>query len=391
MSNEEDKRILPRGITRCKDGRYQGRYTYEGHRYCIYSRNINELEEKLNDIRYEINHGIYAKQEQITLNTWYKTWITEYKALTVKKGTLESYQSMYDYYIRSVLGKKLIKDIRGEHIQKLLNSLCKEGYSKSTISLLHVLLKSLLEQAKKNELIKKNPVDMVTVPRIENKKQRRVLSIKEQEILLQELTGNELEILIRLGLATGMRIGELTGLEWCNIDFEKKEIKVSGTLKCSRESGEFYKDTPKTEKSCRVIPILPRAEQLLKKQRLSQREQKLVKGKEWSPVKGLENLVFTRENGRPVAAQHIRQQMVHIAERINRKYYETGKIEEEFKSFTPHTLRHTFATRALENGIPPKVVQEILGHSSITMTLDLYTHVLPKTKADEMKKMAALF
>ena len=255
----------------------------------------------------------------------------------------------------------------------------------------------MFKQALKNELIKKNPVSLVTLPRGETKKERRVLTELEQRILVKEISGNYLEPLIIIALSTGMRIGELCGLEWTDINFEKKEIRVSGTLKCTREGMNYYKDSPKTDKSNRTIPLIPKAEQVLKRYRIVQNEIKLSMGNEWHPIKGLENLVFTRQDGSPIAAQHIRQQLVHIVDSINEKYFDQPVakdefcLEQKFEYFTPHTLRHTFATRALENGIPPKVVQEILGHSSITMTLDLYTHVLPQKKADEMNKLAALF
>ena len=391
------ERKLPRGITRCKDGRFQGRYTYEGHRYCIYDRDLKELERKMNDIRYEIDHGMYAKQDRISLNSWYKTWIEDYKSMTVKKGTIESYDCMYQYYVKPVLGKKLLQDIRGEHIQKFYNDMVKEGYSKSTISLVHVLLKSMFKQALKNELVKKNPVDLATLPRGEKKKPRRVLSRQEQEILISYVKGHELEPIILLALASGMRIGELLGLEWNDIDFEKKEIHIRGTLKELRTGG-CYKDFPKTENSKRIVPLLMKSEQMLKRTAKKQKEQKLQAGREWEPVKGLENLVFTRENGKPFTGQHVRQQLNHIVDAINEKYYCEDGVEvigstylkEKFEYFTPHALRHTFATRALENGIPPKVVQEILGHSSITLTLDLYTHVMPQTKAKELEKIGRL-
>ncbi|WP_051650739.1 tyrosine-type recombinase/integrase [Lachnoclostridium phytofermentans] len=402
VSKEEAKKKekkslnLPKGITRCSDGRYQARYTYEGHRYCLYGRDVKELEERLNNAKYEIQHGMYAKEERISLNSWYETWLNEYKSMTVKKGTVESYECMYNYYVGPALGKKLLKDIRGEHIQKLYNDLSRNGYSKSTISLIHVLLGAMFKQAVKNELVKKNPVDLTTLPRGEKKKERRVLTLNEQEILLKEITGHELEPMIKLSLATGLRVGEVTGLEWRDIDFDKNEITVRGTLKCTRKGMEYYKDTPKTDKSNRSIPLLANIELMLKRYRIVQKEHKLSMGSDWKPMEGLEDLVFLREGGKPFSGQHIRQQLVHIVDSINEKYFSKNSMgkdkgmDEKFEYFTPHTLRHTFATRALENGIPPKVVQEILGHSSITMTLDLYTHVLPQTKAEEMKKMMML-
>lgn len=398
---KKEKEVLPKGITRCKDGRYQARYTYEGHRYCFYGRNLLEMERRLSDIRYEIEHGMYAKEERISVDAWYKIWLREYKATTVKKGTIESYECMYNYYVKPIFGKKLIKDVRGEHLQKLYNDLSRNGYSKSTISLIHVLLNSMFKQALKNELIKKNPVQLTTLPRGEKKKERRVLSRYEQELLLKEVKGHELESVIHIALATGMRIGEITGLEWQDIDFEKKEIFVRGTLKMTRK-GEFFKDTPKTLSSKRSVPLLSKAELILKRWRIVQKELRLSLGEEWKPLPSLEQLVFTRNDGSPISGQYVRQQINHIVDRINEKYFNAedsfcsrtnatsiSKIEklEKFEGFTPHALRHTFATRALESGIQPKIVQEILGHSSITMTLDLYTHVLPQTKAEELKKI----
>ncbi len=142
------------------------------------------------------------------------------------------------------------------------------------------------------------------------------------------------------------------------------------------------------------MPLLPEVAQLLKKWRKEQLELKISLGNKWQPMKGLENLVFTIGEGRPMNEGKVKAAIKRILKEI--RVHEEQQAEKEdrkprdIKDFTPHALRHTFATRALENGIPPKVVQEILGHGSITITLDLYTHVLPETKQEEIQKIAHL-
>ncbi len=174
--------------------------------------------------------------------------------------------------------------------------------------------------------------------------------------------------LVIFALATGMRLGEITGLTWENVDFEKNEVNVKEILK-KDPNGNFYKDVPKTSKSLRTIPILPQ---------IAGRLQKLKK------FQDRKRLVFTRPDGSPYSDLQLCRLLKRIVTEINRD-------DIAFPKITPHCLRHTFATRALENGISAKVVQEFLGHSSVKMTLDLYTHVMHHTKAEEMQKMSELF
>lgn len=394
MAADKTGKELPKGITLRKDGRYQGRYTYNGKRYSIYDTDLKALQRKLRDAKYEVEHGIHAKPEKITLDAWFHIWIEEYKENNVKKGTIGTYNSTYNNYIKKELGNKLIKDIRAEHVQRLYNSLYKRGYSTAIIRSVRAVLSGMIRQAIKNEIIIKDVMALAELPRERKKEERRVLSIEEQELLIEYSRGTKFETLILLGLSTGMRIGELLALEWKNIDFKKQTLKVTGTLKYYGKKG-MEKDTPKTSSSCRVIPLLPNMIIQLKKYRKEQIAHKLQLGENWKPIKEFVDLVFLQEFGNPINPYAIGNNLKHFIKEINNIEHSQAEKENreprELKSFTPHTLRHTFATRALENGIPPKVVQEILGHSSITMTLDLYTHVLPQTKSEELKKIEGLF
>ena len=377
---------LPRGITLRKDGRYQASYYFNGTRKYLYDMNLDALEVKLRNVRYEIDHGIFTKPERIRLDDWFSTWMNEYKAFELKKGTIENYKRNYRLYISPYLGNCYVKEIRAEHLQKLYNDLMRAGYSYGVINLCAGILSGMFTQLMRNDIIMKNPVKLANLPKKEKRPKRRVLTDAEQQLFLKYAASSNFYSLYRLALATGLRIGELTSLTWKDIDFENESLSVTGTLKYFKDTG-FYKDTPKSDSGNRTVPLLPSICKMLKHVRREQNKERLSAGSKWKPVKGLEHLVFTTKTGEPLKKRTIAYDIDHITDEIN----ENEKDTPHFEKFSPHTLRHTFATRALENGIPPKVVQDILGHSSITMTLDLYTHVLPKTKSTEILKIANLF
>ncbi len=408
---------LPKGITRCRDGRYQARYTSDGHRYSLYGRDVEELALRLAQAKKQAEEKKKAEEQYremlqlreqerpqcgLTLNQWYELWLSEYKCTTVKQGTVDSYRCMYEYYIRDVLGDKMLAEIRSDELQRFFNDMNRSGYSKSTLSLTSVVIGSMFRQAVKNELINRNPVEACILPRGRRKvSERQALSERQQERLLEAAHGNPAEGILRLALGTGMRIGEITGLQWSDINWKKNELYVRTTLKQHREKRNFYLDLPKTGSSARTIPLLPEMVRVLKEEQKKRKEEKREAGVMWRPLPGMEQLVFLQKDGTPVSGQLVRQQLGRLVDEMNGNFSSAvrrkqdngaGRAESEpMPHLTPHILRHTFATRAIERGIPPKVVQELLGHSSITMTLDLYTHVLPQTKAEEMKKLDCLF
>lgn len=374
---------LPSGVTQRKDGLYVGRFQYQGIRYNVTDQDMKKCADKLEKMKYEIKNGIYCKESIVTVNNWFHTWIEEYKESTVKKNTVETYRIIYKKHIKKSLGSRKIKEVRPEMIQRLYNSLKKDGSSKAMIQTVGTILHSMFQQAYKNEMIQKNPVSMATIPKMKNKKEPRVMTLEEQKLFMEYAKNEEIGDICELFLSTGLRSGELRGLEWEDIDFKNKVVHVTGTLCYSTETG-WRKDTPKTRTSKRDIPMLNNVEILLKRVKRRQMERKLYMGDKWQTVKGFENLVFLDVSGLPMYQSSLRSKI----DKIQGKIVKDGH---EFERITPHTFRHTFATRCIENGVPPQVLKGILGHSSLSMTMDLYAHVLPDTKAKELQKIANLF
>lgn len=382
MATDKNGKTLPKGITLRLDGRYMARFQYDGERYTIYDTNVKDLLEKMDNMKYELKHGIFCKPKEITVSAWFETWMEEYKYSTCKASTIQTYKQSYANYIQPALGKRKVTDIQPQALQKIINDLYKKGFSKSRVNFVFVILSGMFTQAQKNKLIINNPADSLVLPKYRKKSQneKRVMSLEEQKLFLKYAKDSVYYDFYVIALSTGMRVNEIVGLQWSDIDWKNKLIHVTGTLVYLRTGLGRYKDTPKTASSRREIPMLNNIEELLKNIRHRQLENRLRLGDKWKEEEALKNMVLTYEEGGAIWDTGIRVDMKKIANQIK-------KDGIEFEPITPHALRHTFATRGLEQGIPLKVMQVILGHSSLAMTADLYSHVLPDTKAEEMKKI----
>ncbi|MDY2886986.1 MAG: site-specific integrase [Bariatricus sp.] len=373
MATDNRGRKLPKGIRqRSKDG-FEGRFTYQHKTYTVHGETVTKTQKAMTELKYKLEHGIYADKKKITLNDWFTTWMEEYKKNQVKKGTYTSYQNYYKCAIKEKLGDKLISDIRGEHIQKLYNDLVEEEYTLSSIKVIKAILNSSLKQAVKNGLIERNPVPLATLPRQQEKKDRQAMTKEQQALFMEYAKDSYLYNLFAVMLRTGMRSGEMLGLKYTDIDKRKNVIHVKRTLYYANGEG-YVEDAPKTKTSLRDVPMTAATQELLEDQR-----------KYWGfKVERLDRYLFCNENGDPLSRARIQREIDQITKRITAAGH-------EFPHITAHVFRHTFATRAIEAGMQPQVLKTILGHSSLAMTMDLYSHVLPDTKADEMEKIANVF
>lgn len=239
----------------------------------------------------------------------------------------------------------------------------------------------MLSKAVDADLLIKNSARMVnTVISKEEKKERRVLTIRETSIFLEYTKDTFYYDLYILALETGMRIGELMGLKWSEIDYDKSVLYVRRSLCYFRRDGKYvfeWHDT-KTHNSKRVIPLTKQAVKALKRQWI--RRQSILLKNASEVQEEYRDLVFVTKNNRPTQ-QFIVAECIDVAIRRIRKDYP------EFEGFSPHCFRHTFATRAIERGMQPKILQKLLGHGSLQTTMDLYCHVTEDTLYDAMSLM----
>lgn len=233
---------------------------------------------------------------------------------------------------------------------------------------------AMLSKAMENDLLVKNPAKhLVTRICNEPKKERRVLTIKETELFIEYAKNCRYYNLFIVALETGMRIGELGGLFWSDVDFKKRAISINRTMCYVQGKNGYYFEThsPKTVSGKRLIPMTNKCAEALTRQKLIQSS---CKNTEFS------DLVFSTMRNRPL-------QEMSIITSINTILTNMSKDGIHIQKFRPHAFRHTFATRAIENGVNPKTLQKLLGHSTLQMTMDLYCHVTDDTLFNEMKKM----
>ena len=312
-------------------------------------------------------------KEKITLDEWYKTWLEEYKKNRVKIGTYTSYEKYYRSVIKERLGNKNLNDIRGEHIQKLYNELVQEEYALSSIKVVSAVLNGCFQQAMRNGLVERNPVKLAELPRQTEKKTRQAMTKEQQALFMEYAKESYLYNFFAVMLRTGMRRGEMQGLKYSDIDRKQNVIHVRRTLKYIEGKG-YMEDTPKTRTSTRDIPLTAAMLEHIEAQR-----------KYWGfKVVKMNQYLFCNEKGEPISRERVQAEIDRTIKRIRAAGY-------DFPRITSHVLRHTFATRAIEAGMQYHVLKTILGHSSLAMTMDLYSHVLPDTKADEMEKIAHVF
>ena len=396
MGKDLKGKELGRGLSQRPDGRYMGRAQIEGHSITLYDRKLKDLKAKLavavdEAKRSNLLPGVDGKS--VTLSEWFEEWFVKYKAPMLKDGGSPSYKRKFLNYYGTRIGSKPLADIRQIHAQTAIADMLKEGRTSRSVREATGILQSCVEAAIANGLMFLNPVLGVMIPKCE-KVERRVLTVEEQEIFLGYLkaTKSWYEEMYKFMLLTGMRIGEVGGLQWEDVDFTSRFIYVKRSLTYQYEDGKkiMRLTSPKTENSVRKIPFFGETREVLEKQFEKVKRKREDLGKRWRQPEEYGNLVFLTSMGSPIGRYSIESDMRYVTQQINdmlkTEALYSGGIPKNFERVHPHALRHTFATRCFEKGMTPRAVQEIMGHANYNTTVS-YTHVLDDIKSKEAERV----
>ena len=399
---DKSRITLRKGETQRQDGIYDYRWTSpDGKRHSIYASTLEELRAKEEQITVDVHDGIKTETRMVTVNEMFDLWCDLKRG--IKDNTFQNYKYMYNLFIRPNFGKMRITMVKKTDVKRFYNTLADGKILKvSTIDTLHNILHQVFDMALNDNYIRLNPTDnmLKELKKAHNfsVEKRKALTIPEQELFMRFLKEstqyNHWYPIFAVMLGTGMRVGELTGLRWCDIDFDEDLISVNHTLVFYNHGDNkgctFSINTPKTEAGNRTIPILPSVEEALQMEKKMQQEFDV---KCSVSIDGYSDFIFVNRFG---ATQHqgtLNKAIKRIIRDCNDEVLLKSKEKDPvlLPPFSCHSLRHTFTTRAVESGMNVKVLQEVLGHKDISTTLNIYTDVTKDTKKKEVSTLGNYF
>lgn len=384
---DRNGRVLPNGVTHRADGRYIHRTMVYGKPHYIYDKDLDKLKEKILEFEYNLKNGKMLDISKLTLDEWYPQYIELYKKGKVKDTTLKNQISYYNWYIQgSIIARMPIKDLKRSMVVAHFKELAdKKHLAQSTLKNLAGYLYNACQQALYDGVIAINPCidimkDITAIP----KEIRDALTVEETKLMLEYMKiednwANVYLPIIGIGLGTGMRWGELSGLTWGDVDTENHVISINHSINY-RDRGqgkhEFFITSPKTVNAVRRIPMSDEVYELFKKQKKYQKQMRI---RDDITIDGYKDFVFTAKTGIPYTHESIVRATKLIVKRANEWESERAKQENRkpvvISIHTPHVWRHTFTTRLVEKEVPYETLKLLLGHSSIKTSMDIYTHI----------------
>lgn len=360
---------------RASDGRWEGIITLGGQRKSFYGKTRREVVERLREAQreYEASGGQFIGDQRQTVGQYLASWL-ETKRPDVKEATWRTYAYLNRKYLTPAIGRVKLTQLTAQHVQRLIATGQTRGLSSKTLSDIYGLLHQALRAAERLGLVARDVSARVDRPRVKTP-EMRTLSREQANDLLRAARGHWLEPLFRLALTTGMRHGELLALRWREVDLQGRRLSVVATLRWLH--GEAIFTAPKTRRSRRQIALSPEMVAALRDWRHLRRVWQMAAGPAWQGER-YGDTVFVDQLGRPLQPHRVLRQ------------YRALLAAAGLPRIRFHDLRHTCATLLLAQRVHPKVVSEMLGHATVTMTLDRYSHVLPDMQEEAARVIGGM-
>lgn len=335
----------------------------------MYGHSSKEVEERIRGLVNDIAAGAPPPSRSPQLGQFLQHWLTAVRP-SLRPATYASYEGVARLHIAPELGRITLDKLSIEHVAGLIaRKQATSGLSTRSVHYVLLILRNALNKAMRWGLVARNVATLVDGPRVEHK-DVRVLSPVETKRLLEAARGDPLEGLLVLSVSTGVRLGEALGLQWSNVDLDRRQLRIDKSLHRVTGQGQVLAET-KTRRSRRTIALPVMTADVLRRQRSQQINQRRAAGREW--YNG--DFVFTASSGRPLDSRNVGR----MFRRVLRKA--------RLPRMRFHDLRHSCASLLLAQGIAPRVVMETLGHSRISVTMDTYTHVMPTLLRDAADAM----
>ena len=371
-----------KGIYQRKDGLFSARFVNtQGKRQEKCFSTVHEARNWLEKAKYEDKHSNVFVPSVLTVDEWFEYWINHI-VCDLAPNTRRNYRERYKRNIQPVIGGMRLSDVKPLHCKMVLNNM-DEDYAGSTIRQTFIAMGTLFKSALMNDLIAKHPMDGVRYTKpIRAVNDIKFLTVEEQQKFLEAAKRSHNYFQYALILQTGLRTGEMIGLTWDAIDFEKRTLTVNKTLEYRHKQGYWRAGPPKTQQSYRTIPLTNQAYEILKEieskkgerkesESLSQTLEYIDRRTGQKKTLVMKDLVFINwRTGEPAKNSSYDTHLYKLCDEAN------------IKRFCMHALRHTYATRAIESGMQPKLLQQLLGHASIKTTMDRYVHVTEDSLAN---------
>ena len=399
MARKDNRgRNLRIGESQRKDGLYMYRYKDERTgRLAVYSPDLAELRRKEKEIEKDQDEGILTDTQfkNMTLNELFDIYLETRK---LAESTRANYRRMWNSLVKNEIGQMKVVQVRPSHVRLFYSRLSKEKYAHSTIKFLHNMIYPSFEVAVDDDIIRKNPAKKALGDYGEPEKKRKALSFAQQKNLLNFVTHSEAFQnylpMLQIMIGTGLRCGELIGLTWKDVDLKRRTVSVNHQLvyKNYGDGCSFHVTMPKTEAGIREIPMSRMVARAFEIQRRQNFQAGIPRNVE---IEGLSDFVFMSRSGRPMMPASLNFILRDIVKAYNKEENERAKRErrtpDELPTITAHILRHTACTRMAETDLDMKVVQYVMGHANINVTMEVYNHITDRSRVEkEIAKMDAV-